>query len=175
MPYPTPQLSASQTVRAGDTVQDLAGVLDYRFSEWRLQPTASPSFSQTNARRAEPGLEDRGNLVVASFNVLNFFNGDGMGGGFPTARGGADNPEELARQTEKLVSALVALDADIIGLMEIENDATARPVPLPNLPGPWVPNGSGSIPAWHNWAMMTLPLACCTAPTVSRSLAPPPL
>src|SRR5690606_11976095 len=43
VPYPTPQLSASQTVRAGDNVQDLAGVLDYRFSEWRLQPTASPS------------------------------------------------------------------------------------------------------------------------------------
>jgi predicted extracellular nuclease len=44
-----------------------------------------------------------------------------MGGGFPTARG-ADNPEELSRQTAKLASALTALDADIIGLMEIEND-----------------------------------------------------
>lgn len=121
VPYPTPQLSASQSVRAGDTVQDLVGVLDYRFSEWRLQPTASPSFSQTNPRTTEPQLEDRGNLVVASFNVLNFFNGDGLGGGFPTSRG-ADTAEELDRQSQKLVSALSALNADVIGLMEIEND-----------------------------------------------------
>ena len=121
VPYPTPQLSASQSVRAGDTVQDLVGVLDYRFSEWRLQPTASPSFSQTNPRTTEPQLEDRGNLVVASFNVLNFFNGDGLGGGFPTSRG-ADTAEELHRQSQKLVSALSALNADVIGLMEIEND-----------------------------------------------------
>ncbi|HLT14624.1 MAG TPA: ExeM/NucH family extracellular endonuclease [Marinobacter sp.] len=121
VPYPTPQLSASQSVRAGDTVQDLVGVLDYRFSEWRLQPTASPSFSQTNPRTTEPQLEDRGNLVVASFNVLNFFNGDGLGGGFPTSRG-ADTAEELDRQSQKLASALSALNADVIGLMEIEND-----------------------------------------------------
>lgn len=121
VPYPSPQLSASQTVRAGDTVNDLQGILDYRFSEWRLQPTTAPSFSQTNPRPTEPRLENRGNLLVASFNVLNFFNGDGMGGGFPTARG-ANNAEELSRQTAKLASALTALDADIIGLMEIEND-----------------------------------------------------
>ncbi|TVT36311.1 ExeM/NucH family extracellular endonuclease [Marinobacter vinifirmus] len=134
VPYPTPQLSASQTVRAGDTVQDLVGILDYRFSEWRLQPTASPSFSQANARTTEPRLEDRGNLVVASFNVLNFFNGDGMGGGFPTARG-ADNSEELARQTVKLVSALTTLDADVIGLMEIENDGYGQNSAIAELAG----------------------------------------
>lgn len=72
VPYPSPQLSASQTVRAGDTVNDLQGILDYRFSEWRLQPTSVPSFSQTNPRPTEPRLEERGNLLVASFNVLNF-------------------------------------------------------------------------------------------------------
>lgn len=119
--YPSPQLSAAQTVRAGDTVENLQGVLDYRFSEWRVQPTTAPVFAQDNPRTAEPQLTSRGNLVVASFNVLNFFNGDGLGGGFPTDRG-ADTLEELNRQTEKLVSAMNALNADIIGLMEIEND-----------------------------------------------------
>ncbi|TMP76874.1 DNA degradation protein EddB, partial [Pseudoalteromonas sp. S983] len=54
-------------------------------------------------------------------NVLNYFNGDGQGGGFPTPRG-ADNEEELVRQQAKLVSAITALDADVIGLMEMEND-----------------------------------------------------
>jgi len=121
IPYPSPQLSASQTVRAGDTVENLQGILDYRFSEWRVQPTTAPVFSQDNPRTAEPQLDSRGNLVVASFNVLNFFNGDGLGGGFPTDRG-ADTLEELNRQTDKLVSAINALNADIIGLMEIEND-----------------------------------------------------
>ncbi|SRR5690554_75316 len=134
VPYPTPQLSTSQTVRAGDTVQDLVGILDYRFSEWRLQPTASPSFSPTNPRTAEPELEDRGNLVVASFNVLNYFNGDGMGGGFPTARG-ADTAEELDRQSQKLVSALSALNADVVGLMEIENDGYGQNSAIAELAG----------------------------------------
>ncbi len=121
VPYPSPELSASATVRAGDTVNDLVGILDYRFSEWRLQPLSAPSFAQKNPRPTSPELETSGNLVVASFNVLNYFNGDGMGGGFPTARG-ADDAEELSRQTAKLVSAITALNADIIGLMEIEND-----------------------------------------------------
>lgn len=121
VPYPAPQLSASQTVRAGDRVHDLLGILDYRFGEWRIHPTLTPSFEQTNPRTAAPALDNRGNLVVASFNVLNFFNGDGLGGSFPTTRG-ADTQEELSRQTAKLVSAIQALDADIIGLMEIEND-----------------------------------------------------
>lgn len=121
VPYPSPQLSASQTVRAGDQVQDLTGILDYRFSEWRIHPLQMPSFQASNARTAAPELERSGNLVVTSFNVLNYFNGDGLGGGFPTSRG-ADNAEELDRQRAKLVSAILATDADVVGLMEIEND-----------------------------------------------------
>jgi uncharacterized protein len=53
--------------------------------------------------------------------VLNYFDGDGQGGGFPTARG-ATTPSELERQTEKLVDAILRLDADVYGLIEIEND-----------------------------------------------------
>jgi predicted extracellular nuclease len=53
--------------------------------------------------------------------VLNYFNGDGMGGGFPTSRG-ADSAAEFERQSDKIVSALAALDADVVGLIEIEND-----------------------------------------------------
>jgi uncharacterized protein len=60
-------------------------------------------------------------LRVASFNVLNYFNGDGIGGGFPTARG-ADTPAEFARQQAKIVAAMVGLNADVMGLLEIEND-----------------------------------------------------
>ncbi|WP_111497036.1 ExeM/NucH family extracellular endonuclease [Marinobacter bohaiensis] len=121
VPYPAPQLSAANTVRDGDRVSGLTGVLDYRFDAWRVQPVQAPTFVADNPRPGAPDLQDRGNLVVASFNVLNFFNGDGLGGGFPTARG-ANDAEELQRQTDKLVSAIRALDADVVGLMEIEND-----------------------------------------------------
>jgi len=134
VPYPSPQLSASQTVRAGDTVENLEGILDYRFSEWRVQPTSTPVFAQDNPRTLEPELTNRGNLVVASFNVLNFFNGDGLGGGFPTDRG-ADTVEELNRQTDKLVSAINALNADIVGLMEIENDGYGENSAIAELAG----------------------------------------
>ena len=61
-------------------------------------------------------------MKVASFNVLNFFNGDGLGGGFPTPRG-ASSQFELGRQRAKEVSALSAMNADVVGLTEIENDA----------------------------------------------------
>ena len=53
--------------------------------------------------------------------MLNYFNGDGVGGGFPTSRG-ADTPSEFTRQRDKTIAAIVAIDADVVGLMEIEND-----------------------------------------------------
>lgn len=61
---------------------------------------------------------------MASFNVLNFFNGDGAGGGFPSARG-ANTAEEFERQAAKIVSAIRAMDVDIIGqLFKPVTDAT---------------------------------------------------
>lgn len=120
--YPQGGLSASNTLRVGDTLPGLTGVMDYRFGNYRIQPVGPVSFDHTNPRTAAPAAVG-GNLTVASFNVLNFFNGDGQGGGFPTARG-AESPFELGRQLAKEVSALTAIDADIVGLMEIENDAS---------------------------------------------------
>jgi predicted extracellular nuclease len=113
-------LAADNTLRLGDTVTGLIAVLDERFGEYRLQPTALPPFVRENARTSEPA-DMGGSFKVASFNVLNYFNGDGLGGGFPTARG-AHSLAEFVRQREKLVAAIVALEADVIGLMELEND-----------------------------------------------------
>lgn len=119
--FPAPGLSATNTLRGGDTVADLTGVLSYDFGEYRIIPTATPAFVHSNPRVAAPATPVGTNLKVASFNVLNFFNGDGLGGGFPTSRG-ADNAAELARQKAKTVSAIMGLNADVIGLTEIEND-----------------------------------------------------
>ena len=119
--YPTPGLSAENTLRTGDTVNTVTGALAYSFSLYRIHPTVAPSFIATNARENAPELNAEADLRVASFNVLNYFNGDGQGGGFPTARG-ADSEAEFTRQEAKIVSAISAIQADVVGLMEIEND-----------------------------------------------------
>lgn len=121
--YPAPALDAINTLRSGSQTQDLTGVVSYGFNQYRVVPTEVPEFSNTNPRTTAP-IEVGGSLKVASFNVLNYFNGDGQGGGFPTSRG-ADTLEEFERQQAKIVSAITAMNADIIGLMEIENDGYA--------------------------------------------------
>ncbi len=119
--FPAPGLSASNTLRGGDTVSNLSGVLTYDFGEYRLLPTSTPNFVHSNPRTTSPAAITGSNLRVASFNVLNFFNGNGLGGGFPTARG-ANTATEFARQKAKIVSAILGLNADVIGLTELEND-----------------------------------------------------
>jgi len=118
--YPTGGLSANNTLRTGDEVTALTGIMDFSYSKYRILPTSAPTFIVNNPRTASPELL-AGNVKVASLNVLNLFNGDGNGNGFPTSRG-ADSLAEYERQIAKTVSALVAINADVVGLMEIEND-----------------------------------------------------
>jgi hypothetical protein len=127
-PRPIPYLGADNTLRVGDTVRGLTGILAYERDStrsntdrgFRLEPTSPPAFVRANPRAAAPEPVG-GTLKVASANVLNYFNGDGKGGGFPTERG-ARNATELARQRSKIVAELSAIDADVVGLMEMEND-----------------------------------------------------
>jgi len=62
-------------------------------------------------------------VTVASFNVLNYFTT--IDNGNNNARG-ADTDSELKRQEAKIVSAIIGLQADVIGLMEIENNLAAE-------------------------------------------------
>ncbi|MBD2451355.1 ExeM/NucH family extracellular endonuclease [Nostoc sp. FACHB-152] len=119
-PATVPYLNENGTLRVGSTVTNLTGVLGFGFGSYRLQPTSTPNFVDSNPRTAAPENVG-GNVKVASFNVLNYFNGDGIGGGFPTSRG-ADTLAEFERQSAKIVSAIAALNADVVGLIEIEND-----------------------------------------------------
>ncbi|MCW8109388.1 ExeM/NucH family extracellular endonuclease [Alteromonas ponticola] len=107
-------------VRSGQTIVGVTGVVDHDFGAYRIRVAQAPDLIDTNPREANPVVAE-GNLKVASFNVLNLFNGDGAGTGFPTSRG-ADSPSEYQRQLSKIVNAIVRIDADIVGLMEIEND-----------------------------------------------------
>ena len=121
IPYPGAGLSHDNPLRVGDEVRPFTAVLAQAFNAYRLQPVTAPIFDVRNARSDAPPRAATTTLRVASFNVLNYFNGDGAGGGFPTSRG-ASNAAELTRQREKIIAALLALDADVVGLMEMEND-----------------------------------------------------
>lgn len=115
-------MSPTNTFRGGDTLTGLVGIVNYAGDEWRIEPLVSrPATPAPTNPRPTVAPHVRGTVQVASFNVLNYFNGDGQGGGFPTSRG-ADSLAELETQRDKIVSALTEIDADVVGLIEIEND-----------------------------------------------------
>ena len=123
-PLPIPYLDATtQTVRVGSTVASLRGILGYGGSQWRIQPLPGPDAPVVTTVRPLVPTFGPIDVKVASFNVLNYFNGDGAGGGFPTARG-ANTPADFQRQRSKILAALVQMNADAVGLIEIENDGT---------------------------------------------------
>ncbi|MBS7807296.1 ExeM/NucH family extracellular endonuclease [Variovorax sp. PCZ-1] len=115
-PSQIPYLSAAGsagTRRMGDTVRNLQGVLSHNFGAYRIHPVVAPVFTNSNPRPStSPAVT--GTLKVASFNVLNYFTTLGSRG--------ANNAAEFTRQKAKIVEAIAGLDADVLGLIEIENN-----------------------------------------------------
>jgi predicted extracellular nuclease len=132
-----PYVNIDNTLRVGSTITNLTGILGFGFNNYRTQPLpaghpfASPGFTYA-VRPVLPNVGAAANLKIASFNVLNYFNGDGIGGGFPTARG-ANSPAEFNRQRDKIISAITQINADIVGLIELENDGTGSASAIQNL------------------------------------------
>jgi predicted extracellular nuclease len=134
-PNPIPFIGAANTLRAGDTVRGLTGVVDFGLAtdsnagpaDYRIHPTLAPVITRDNPRTTQPPAVG-GNVKLASFNVLNYFTtlDDGSKGCFPSNTRsdcrGADSAAEFARQRAKIVEALAAIDADAVGLMEVENN-----------------------------------------------------
>ena len=112
-------------IRVDDTINGLQGVLGYSYSDFRLYVTneaTQDTFIHNNDRTTSPDVED-GDLRVATFNVLNYFNSPFGGAENPYGDNrGAETEDEFERQGDKIAKAIIALDADIIGLMEIENN-----------------------------------------------------
>ena len=125
VPYPAPELSADNTLRSGDTLQGAVGIMSQYQRQYRLQPTTQLTFEASNPRPAALPQPAQNTIRVAAFNVLNYFNGEGDAKTFPTQRG-AKTAAQFKRQHDKIVAALAAMNADIIGLMEIENDGYAE-------------------------------------------------
>jgi len=117
---PTAYFNATPTRRLGDTTTGLTGVLTFDFSEYRVQPTGSVTFTNANPRSAAPTITG---LKAVGMNVLNYFNGNGAGGGFPTSRG-ANTLAEFNRQRDKIIAAIIAINPDVVGISEMENDGT---------------------------------------------------
>jgi predicted extracellular nuclease len=118
--------------RGGDTVTSVAGVMEQSFGLYRVQPTAPADYQSVNPRPESP--EDVGGEVrVASFNVLNYFltlisEGDICGPDQNMECRGADDQGELDRQRAKILSALAGIDADVFGLIEMENTTGVEPL-----------------------------------------------
>ncbi|WP_373519878.1 ExeM/NucH family extracellular endonuclease, partial [Pricia sp.] len=120
--WPRPGLSNGNLVRGGDEISGLTGIMHWSFSgqqgtdAWRIRPVEPAfdySFTSNNPRQDTPD-DVGGTLKVASFNVLNYFT--------TLDERGADSAAELDRQRAKIASAICAMDADIVGLIEIENN-----------------------------------------------------
>jgi hypothetical protein len=149
-----PGLSTTNFVRGGDTISSLKGVLHWSFAgqtgtdAWRIRPVTeafSYAFTPVNVRPAN-APDVGGRLQVAGFNVLNYFltidttssSSTGPCGASQTLDcRGADSAAELERQRAKLLAALSAMDADILGLMEMENTPGVSPLAdiVAGLPG----------------------------------------
>ncbi|WP_295522103.1 ExeM/NucH family extracellular endonuclease [uncultured Stenotrophomonas sp.] len=118
-PGSVPYLAGNPVLRTGMQLRNVEGIV-------RVDAQGRPSL-QVEGTLTLPDLQRpavpkvAGDLHIAAFNLENFFNGDGQGGGFPTLRG-ARTLDEHKAQVAKLVATISALDAHIAALMELEND-----------------------------------------------------
>ncbi len=118
-PKPAPYLNAQKTLRTGAATTNLTGVLTFDFDKYRVHPTAEVIIEDLNPRDEKAPFV-QGKLKVAGANVQNFWT-TLQSTDNPEARGAASKPA-FGRQTTKIVAELKALDADIVGLMELENN-----------------------------------------------------
>ena len=119
-PSATSPLSASNPVRVGYTFSNWYGTLTYSFGQYLFEPVETTDFN-TNTNPRKPAPDAHGGLKIVSFNLQNFFNGDGSGDYSMNARG-ATTAEEYNRQKARILSALQQLNADIYAFSELEND-----------------------------------------------------
>jgi hypothetical protein len=122
-------------VRNGDEVTGLTGVVrfargsgEFGDATYRLMPTIDPPFVDANPRPGAPQVD--GAIRVATFNVNNFFSTidsgeDNCGPAGNASCRGADSTLELERQLAKIVTVMQMMDADVVALVELENNASA--------------------------------------------------
>jgi hypothetical protein len=151
-------LSAENTLRGGDTATGVVGVMTYTWAgnsasgnAFRVRPYGAldgeVEFVAANPR-PEGAPDVGGSIRVAGMNLLNYFNtfdglpdpqgndncNGGVGGVAMDCRG-ADTQAEFDRQWPKTVAAILGLDADVLGVNEVENDGYGPSSALADLVG----------------------------------------
>ncbi|AZZ89950.1 ExeM/NucH family extracellular endonuclease [Hahella sp. KA22] len=117
-----PEFGYDNPILLGDLVS-ATGPLNFSYDVYRINPMAP--ISVTSPGRTAAPEAALGNLAVASFNVLNYFNGVKKDDGsvdYSANPRGAKTEDEFLLQQARIVKALKTLDADVVGLMELEND-----------------------------------------------------
>ena len=130
-------------LRIGDAPVNLEAMVGYSYNEYRLivprdQTITAGDLLRTgdNDRQSAPARLDGSDLRIGSFNVLNYFTSHSSVGGAlnvlcadqadaDSAKGcnrGAKSLEEFQLQRAKIVNAITEMDADLLGLMEMENN-----------------------------------------------------
>lgn len=107
-----------QRVRRGASVPELQGVLTYAYDQFRIHAdTAIEDWSTDIPRRPEKPewLNDSDALKILSWNMENFFL-------WPARSNRAEPTEaEFARRKDKWLNTLLTADADLVALIEVEN------------------------------------------------------
>jgi predicted extracellular nuclease len=132
-------LSATNTLRSGDTVANITGILDERFEGYRIQTSTAVNFTAANPRPTTPPAVG-GTLKVANFNILNYFNTLGSStttftndAGQSLTLRGANNAVEFGRQRDKIIQAIINSGADVLGLNELQNNGFGAGSAIQNL------------------------------------------
>ncbi|WP_261385115.1 ExeM/NucH family extracellular endonuclease [Vannielia litorea] len=102
---------------------DVNGVMTYEFGSYALVVDGQLALDESTANRPETPDDVGGSLQVASVNVLNYFTSF-TGSAGPNGAGvrGANNQEELDRQTDGLTAEILGTGAEVVALQELENN-----------------------------------------------------
>ena len=103
----------------GSSVSNVTGVLTHDARNLRL--ALQSMDSEEPSAFTTPAQAGAGEIRVVGMNLLNFFNGDGKGGDFPTPRG-ARTTAEFDDQRQRLDAAIGVLYPHVLAVMELEND-----------------------------------------------------
>ncbi|MBL0613190.1 ExeM/NucH family extracellular endonuclease [Aeromonas veronii] len=141
-------------LRIGDQLTGLEGVIVYNKDAFRLVVPSDITLtagallrSPEEDRQDAPARLAGSDLRIGSFNVLNYFTSHSSIGGAlnilckdqadaDNAKGcnrGAKSQPEFEKQRTKIVNAITAMGADLLGLMEMENNGFEDNSALHNL------------------------------------------
>ena len=122
------EVTTENTLRGGAKVTTMVGVVQDLFGDYKIVPRTVADLVFEDQFLGRPEADDfpmtlsndldKEEIRVVSTNLLNYFVSlDGCNGIYR----GADNLGEFYRQQEKMITALSILDADIFGVVEVEN------------------------------------------------------